>query len=213
VNPETKTRLIATIGAGIMRMLFATLRFRITDRAGVLAEVPEKPLLWAFWHNRLLTVPYVFEHFFPGRLGAALISQSKDGAIISAIVEKFGIRPIRGSSSRGGARSLVEMKRAIEDGYVMAITPDGPRGPRYSLTPGLIKLAQITHGVILPIHITYSRFWSFKKSWDGFMIPKPFATVHITFDVLHEIPATISEEEFEYERVKMEQMLRPQHGV
>jgi hypothetical protein len=210
--PEKKARLIAGVGSRLMRALFWTLNFRLTDRAGVLATPPEKPLLWAFWHNRLFTIPYVFEHYFPGRLGAALISQSKDGAIISAIVERFRIRPIRGSSSRGGARSLVEMKRAIEDGYIMAITPDGPRGPRYSLTPGLVKLAQVTHGVILPIHVTYSSFWRFKKSWDGFMIPKPFSTVDITFDVLHEVPDTSTEEEFEYERAKLEQMLRPQHG-
>ncbi len=212
MRPEKKARLIAAIGSRLMRVLFWTLNFRLTDRANVLATPPEKPLLWAFWHNRLFIMAYVFERYFPGRKGAALISQSKDGAIISAIVEKFRIRPIRGSSSRGGARSLVEMKRAIEDGYIMAITPDGPRGPRYSLTPGLVKLAQVTHGVILPIHVTYSSFWQFRKSWDSFMIPKPFATVDITFDVLHEIPETSSEEEFEYERAKLEQMLRPQHG-
>jgi lysophospholipid acyltransferase (LPLAT)-like uncharacterized protein len=215
VTPEKKARLIAGFGARIMRLLFWTLHFRVTDRAGVLAKIPEKPLLWAFWHNRLFIMPYVFERYFhsQGRLGAALISQSKDGAIISGVVERFHIRPIRGSSSRGGARSLVEMKRAIEDGYIMAITPDGPRGPRYSLTPGLVKLAQVTGGFILPVHVTYSHFWQFKKSWDGFMIPKPFATVNITFDILHEVPRTATEEEFEYQRVRLERMLRPQHGI
>ena len=208
---EKKAALLAAIGTRIMRLLFFTLRFRLTDRARVLETPPEKPLLWAFWHNRLFIIPYVFEHYFPGRLGAALTSQSKDGDFIAASLECFGIRPIRGSSSRGGARSLVEMKRAIDDGYIMGITPDGPRGPRYSLSPGVVKLAQITGGFILPIHITYSRFWQLGR-WDGFMIPKPFATVNITFDVLHSIPPTANEEEFEYERAKLEQMLRPQHG-
>ena len=208
---EKKAALLAAIGTRIMRLLFFTLRFRLTDRARVLETPPEKPLLWAFWHNRLFIIPYVFEHYFPGRLGAALTSQSKDGDFIAASLECFGIRPIRGSSSRGGARSLVEMKRAVDDGYIMGITPDGPRGPRYSLSPGVVKLAQITGGFILPIHITYSRFWQLGR-WDGFMIPKPFATVNITFDVLHSIPPTANEEEFEYERAKLEQMLRPQHG-
>lgn len=212
-DPERKARLLANIGAPLMKLLFATLRFEITDRANVLAKIPEKPLLWAFWHNRLLIMAHVFAHYFApkGRLGATLISQSKDGAIIAAIVEKFGIRPIRGSSSRGGARSLVEMKRAIEDGYIMAITPDGPRGPRYTLNPGVVKLAQVTGGFILPIHVTYSHYWRL-KSWDGFMIPKPFSKVHLTFDILHEIPPTESEEEFEYQRIRLERMLRPQHG-
>ena len=208
---EKKAALLAAIGTRIMRLLFFTLRFRLTDRARVLETPPEKPLLWAFWHNRLFIIPYVFEHYFPGRLGAALTSQSKDGDFIAASLECFGIRPIRGSSSRGGARSLVEMKRAINEGCIMGITPDGPRGPRYSLSPGVIKLAQVTGGFILPIHITYSSFWRLGR-WDGFMIPKPFATVDITFDVLHEIPETANEEEFEYQRAKLEQMLRPQHG-
>lgn len=212
MTPEQKAKRIAGLAALLMRGVFRTLRFRVADRAGVLRTPPERPLLWAFWHNRLFVMASVFERYFPGRLGAALISQSKDGAIIAAIIEKFGIEAIRGSSSRGGARSLIQMKRALEDGYIVAITPDGPRGPRYSITPGLLKLAQFTHGVIMPIHVNYSSFWSLKKSWDGFMIPKPFSTVDITFDVLHEVPETADEREFEYQRVKLENLLRPQHG-
>jgi lysophospholipid acyltransferase (LPLAT)-like uncharacterized protein len=211
VTHEKKARLLAALGSRLMRVFIFTLRFRITDRARVLEKPPEKPLLWAFWHNRLFVMPYMFEHYFPGRLGAALSSASKDGEYIAAFVQRFGIRPIRGSSSRGGVRALVEMKRAIDDGYIMAITPDGPRGPRYHLNPGLVKLAQITGGFILPIHVNYSGFWQL-KTWDGFMIPKPFSTVEITFDVLHKIPPTESEAEFEYQRVRMERMLRPQHG-
>jgi lysophospholipid acyltransferase (LPLAT)-like uncharacterized protein len=213
MTPERKARLAGTLGAPLLKGLFATLNFEVTDRSNVLEHLPDRPLLWAFWHNRLLIMTHVFAHYFApkGRRGATLISQSKDGAIIAAIVEKFGIRPIRGSSSRGGARSLVEMKRAIEEGYIMAITPDGPRGPRYQLSPGVVKLAQITGGFILPIHVTYSSYWRL-KSWDGFMIPKPFARVHLTFDVLHQIPPTADETEFEYQRVRLERMLRPQHG-
>ena len=203
---ERRAQLLAAVGARLMRALFGTLRFRFTDRAGVLATPPEKPLLWVFWHNRLFVMPYLFARFFPGRPGATLISQSKDGAIIAAIVERFGIRPIRGSSSRGGARSLVEMRRAIAAGSVMAITPDGPRGPRYRLKPGVVKLAQVTGGFVLPVHVSYSRCWRL-KSWDGFMIPKPFATVRVVFDVLHEIPATADEAEFEKQRARLEREL------
>jgi lysophospholipid acyltransferase (LPLAT)-like uncharacterized protein len=161
VTHEKKAALLGAIGSRVMRLLFWTLRFRITDRARVLETPPEKPLLWAFWHNRLFVMVYVFEHYFKpmGRLGAALTSQSKDGEFIAAFIQHFSVRPIRGSSSRGGARSLVEMKRAIEEGYIMAITPDGPRGPRYSLSPGVVKLAQITGGFILPIPVTYSSYW------------------------------------------------------
>ncbi|MEI8108481.1 MAG: lysophospholipid acyltransferase family protein [Verrucomicrobiota bacterium] len=203
--------MLAGLGACLVRLWIFTLRYRIVDRAGVLETPPEKPLLWAFWHNKLFVMPRLFERYFPGRLGAALASASKDGEIISAFLERFGIRAIRGSSSRGGGRALIEMKRAMEAGYIMAITPDGPRGPRYSISPGVIKLAQITGGLILPIHVTYSSYWQL-KTWDGFMIPKPFSRIHITFDVLHEVPATVVAETFENARIHLEQMMRPQHG-
>ena len=122
MTQEKKARLLAAFGARLVRLWIFTLRFRIVDRARVLDTPPEKPLLWAFWHNRLFVMPHIFERYFPGRRGAALTSESKDGAIIAAFIKHFGIRPIRGSSSRGGARALVEMKRAIEDGHIMAIT-------------------------------------------------------------------------------------------
>ena len=196
---ESKARMLAGVGAWLVRLWIFTLRYRIVDRAGVLESPPEKPLLWVFWHNKLFVMPHLFERYFPGRLGAALASASKDGEIISAFLERFGIRAIRGSSSRGGGRALIEMKRAIEAGYIMAISP------------GVVKLAQITGGLILPIHVTYSSYWQL-KTWDGFMIPKPFSRIHITFDVLHEVPATVVAETFENARIHLEQMLRPQHG-
>jgi lysophospholipid acyltransferase (LPLAT)-like uncharacterized protein len=206
-----KAELIAAVGSHLVRLMLLTLRFRITDHAGVLRTPPERPLLWAFWHNTLFVMPYLFEHYFPGRLGAALASASKDGEIISAFIRRFGIRPIRGSSSRRGAAALVEMKRAIEDGYIMAVTPDGPRGPRYHINPGLIKLAQMTGGFVLPIHVAYSHCWQL-NSWDGFMIPRPFAKVNITFDVPHEIPHTETEEAFEHQRARLERLMRPSEG-
>ena len=211
MKPEKKARLIAVVGSGLLRLLFSTLRFRITDHAGVLTTPPAQPLLWVFWHNQLLISPYFWERYFPTRRGAALASQSKDGEIIAAMISCFGLRPIRGSSSRGGGRALVEMKRALDDGFDVAITPDGPRGPCYQVNPGVVKLAQLTGGVVLPMHIEYSRCWRL-KSWDGFMIPKPFATVKITLAPLHEIPATADEALFEYQRLRLERMLRPQRG-
>lgn len=211
MTPEKKAQLIASVGSVLVRALISTLRIHVVDRAYVLATPPDRPLLWTFWHNRLFMVPHLFEHYFAGRKGAALTSASKDGEIVAAFLTRFGIRPVRGSSSRGGGRALVEMKRLIEDHYVMGITPDGPRGPRYSLTPGVVKLAQITHGCVLPIHIRYSAYWQL-KTWDGFMIPKPFAEVEITLDELVEIPDTDSDEAFERERLYLEKVLHPPEG-
>jgi lysophospholipid acyltransferase (LPLAT)-like uncharacterized protein len=211
MTPQRKAEHIAFAGSALMRLMVATCRVQVTDRAGVLRTPPERPLLWAFWHNRLFIMPHLFERYFPGRLGAALASQSKDGEIIAAIIRHFGIRPIRGSSSRRGAAALVEMRRAINDGYIMAVTPDGPRGPRYHVHGGVIKLAQLTSGTIMPIHASYSRFWQL-KSWDGFMIPKPFARIDITLDAVHHVSATSTEEEFEDQRLRFERVLQAQRG-
>ncbi len=205
-----KARLLALIGAQLVRALCLTLKFRVSDHAGVLTKPrPEFPLLWAFWHNRLFVMPSVFERYLRGRPGAALTSASKDGEILAAFLRRFGIRPIRGSSSRRGGAALVEMKRAMEEGYIVAVTPDGPRGPRYRVSPGVIKLAQITSGCILPVHVSYSRCWRL-KSWDGFMIPQPFATVSITLDAPHEVPRTETDDAFEFERLRFERILRPE---
>lgn len=204
---ETKARLLAAIGSRLMRAWLRTVTFKIADRAGVLAGLEGQPRLWVFWHNRLFVMPYVFARWFPQQRGAALASASKDGEFLAAALQQFGIRPIRGSSSRGGARALVEMKHAMDDGFVLAIAPDGPRGPRYTLNPGVAKLAQLTGGRVLPIHVRYSRFWQL-KSWDGFMIPWPFCTAEITFDLPHEVPRTADEAAFEEQRLLLERTLR-----
>lgn len=198
---------IAAVGVALMRPWLATLRWEVIDHAGVLRVPPERPLLWCFWHNRLFVMAGMFEKFFPGRPGAALASASKDGEMIAAVMQRFGIRAIRGSSSRRGGQALVEMKRAIEVGEITALTPDGPRGPRYHVNPGVIKLAQITGGTALPIHVAYSRYWRL-KSWDGFMIPKPFARITVTFLPLHHVAPTANEEDFETERTRLETVMR-----
>jgi lysophospholipid acyltransferase (LPLAT)-like uncharacterized protein len=206
LNP--KARRIGLVGSLIMRLWCRTLRFRFTDHAHVLRSPnPEKPLLWAFWHNRLFIMGYLFRRFFPGRPGAALASPSKDGEIISALLERFGIESVRGSSSRRGAAALIEMKRTLQRGSVMAITPDGPRGPKYHVNPGIIKLAQISGGSILPVHVHFSNYWTL-KSWDGFRLPKPFSTVHVTFHPVHTVAETGSEPEFESERERFEVFFR-----
>ena len=178
---EKKARLLAALGARLVRLWIFTLRFRLVDRAGVLNTPPEKPLLWAFWHNRLFVMAPMFEKFFPGRPGAALASASKDGAIIAAVMEQFGIRAIRGSSSRGGATGLRNMAEAYTRGHRTAITADGPRGPAMVAKPGPIQLAALTGATwIGAFHALPDRAWQL-NSWDRFLIPKPFSTVTFTW--------------------------------
>ncbi len=200
-------QLIATFGAGIVRLIVATLRFRVRDDAGVLGGPATPRLIWAFWHNSLFVIPHLLNHYLSHRPGAALTSASRDGEILAAFLERFNVRPIRGSSSRQGAAALLEMKRLIEQGFDVAITPDGPRGPRYHLNPGVITLAQKTGALIMPIRVHYSRCWRL-KTWDAFEIPKPFATVTIALLPLYRVAPVSSNEEFEPERARLEQILR-----
>jgi hypothetical protein len=203
--------IIAAGATLVIRLLLMTVRTKLVDRAGVKTEWPSRPLIAMFWHNRLLVMPEFFRRHFPERRAAALTSASKDGAVLAAILRRFGIRPIRGSSSRRGGAALIEMKRASDDGFVVVITPDGPRGPRYRLSPGVVKLAQLTGSLVVPIDVQYSRCWQL-KSWDGFMIPKPFACATITLGELQEVRADGEDEAFESERSRLERVLRD-HGA
>jgi lysophospholipid acyltransferase (LPLAT)-like uncharacterized protein len=201
-----KAALLAGVGALLVRIVVSTLRFRIDDRAGVLGP-GDPPRIWLFWHNRLFVIPHLFKSSLPTHPGAALTSASKDGEIVAAFLNSFRIRAVRGSSSRRGGAALIELVRCIREGYVIGITPDGPRGPRYQLNPGAITLAQNTGARILPVHVTYSRFWQL-KSWDGFQIPKPFARVDITFLASEAVAETSTPEAFEGERARIESILR-----
>ena len=109
---------------------------------------------------------------------AALVSASKDGALLSAILDRFGIEQVRGSSSRRGPQALLELTTRGENGYDLAVTPDGPKGPRYVVNQGVVQLAQLTGLPIVPV--TINTRWKFcLRSWDGFQIPIPFSRCEI----------------------------------
>jgi hypothetical protein len=123
----------------------------------------------------------------PHRAGAVLTSASRDGAIIAAVMRNFSLKSVRGSTSRRGATALLELTGTLKAGEDVAVTPDGPRGPRYKLGPGVVFLARQTGAAILPIHIEYSRVLRL-KSWDRFMIPLPFTKVNVIFGDLVFVP-------------------------
>lgn len=202
-----KARLIAAVGQWLVRAILVTLRFRIVDHAGVTRQPAIPPVVWAFWHNRLFIVPYLFTRFTRGRPGAALTSASKDGELLTAMLNCFGIGAIRGSSSRRGAVAWREMRRAIKDGSDLAVTPDGPRGPRYCLNPGLLLLAQKTGVPVMPVRIRYGRALEL-QTWDGFMIPLPFSQVDVVLERPIAFGLVKDDAEFEIERARLEALLR-----
>lgn len=201
-----KAALIARVGEWIVRAVILTLRVKITDRAGVLAP-GTKPAIWIFWHNRLFIIPWAYRKALGDRAGAALTSASKDGEIVAAFLACFSIRAVRGSSSRRGVAALIELIRLVRDGYTIGITPDGPRGPRYTLNPGVVTLAQKTGAAICPVRVHYSSYWQL-KSWDGFQIPKPFCRVDVVLQPLETAAVTENADAFEAERARIEAILR-----
>ncbi len=203
-----KAVVIGWLAATLIRVVCVTLRWKVEDRSGILEKDPDGQMIWVFWHNRIFAVPVAYRKYLKSRTGAVLTSASNDGAIIAATVKRFGCDAVRGSSSRRGVAALLGLVDWIKNGFDVAITPDGPRGPRYRVAPGLIKLAQATGASILPVRIDYSSAWKF-KSWDRFQLPKPFSTVTVTFEALETIDPTVEGDSFEAERKRVEQILNP----
>jgi lysophospholipid acyltransferase (LPLAT)-like uncharacterized protein len=206
----SRERFLATVGATILRMLFWTLRLRIADRAGLSTNSPKTPVIICFWHNRILGITLTFLRKYPHahRKGVTVLtSASRDGEILAQFVGQFGMGAVRGSSSRRGSRAMLELVDLVENGHDVAITPDGPRGPRYSFGPGAISLAQLTGSPITPMHARFSRCLRM-KTWDGFIIPLPFSQVSVTVDDPIYVPRKLEDTEFEKMRSQVENLLR-----
>ena len=205
-----RERLLALVGSTILKALFLTIRLRLDDRCGISRNAFPEPCLLCFWHNRILGITYAFHRHYPKKLRGGvtvLTSPSKDGEILSEFVGAFGMRSVRGSSSRRGSRALLELVRLIRARKDIAITPDGPRGPRYKLGPGVILLAQATGATIVPAHASFSRCFRM-KTWDGFIIPLPFSTISVTMGERIKIPNGLGDEEFERARKSLEDQLK-----
>jgi lysophospholipid acyltransferase (LPLAT)-like uncharacterized protein len=200
-------KILIWIGSRLIRLLCATLRYRITDEAGFFKGAELGPVIILIWHNRILGAPVVFESRYRNRKGLlVLTSASRDGAFLSEMVGRFGMGSIRGSSSRRGAAALLDIFRSVRDGYDLCITPDGPRGPRYKLGEGAILVSQRGKTPILPVYIEYSACWRL-KSWDGFMIPKPFSKVVLVLMPFVVVVPTATAEEFETQRLLVETIM------
>jgi lysophospholipid acyltransferase (LPLAT)-like uncharacterized protein len=166
--------IIPPIAATLIRVLGSTLRYRDVNMPGVPVGITiPGPVVFAFWHRTLLTCA----HRFRNKDIAILISASFDGELIARTVELLGFHAMRGSSSRGGALGLRAMANAYAAGHRCAFTADGPRGPNMVAKAGTAQLAELTGATwIGTYHAHAERAW-LMKSWDKFMVPKPFSTV------------------------------------
>jgi lysophospholipid acyltransferase (LPLAT)-like uncharacterized protein len=203
-------RVLIRLGSILVNLWCATLRYKVVDNADFFSNAIRSPVVVLFWHNRILALPVAFRRYYPKRKGLlVLTSASRDGAYLAEFVRCFGMGAVRGSSSRRGALALLDLVRNLEAGFDLCITPDGPRGPRYKLSPGALLLAERCHVPLMPVLVEYSAFWRF-KSWDGFAVPKPFSTVTLTSLPLIEIGPSESDAAFEEKRKQVEaQMTDP----
>lgn len=183
--------------------LLATTRFQVSG-----AEHPEalrragQPFIYVLWHGRLLPLTY----YHRGRDIVTIISRSRDGEHIARVVERWGYEVIRGSSSRGGTDALRQLVRRIRAGHDLAITPDGPRGPRQKMKPGALLAAQLSGAPIVPLSGGCDRAWWF-EGWDRFLVPKPFATVRLAYGKPHVIPRDADDAELERRGAALEETL------
>ncbi len=189
----------------ILRLLAFTLRKEVLH--------PERPdQFWnrgenciaAFWHQRLLMMPFLPRR---GRVGM-LISQHRDGELIARAVRLFGIESVRGSTTRGSLSALRGMVRFYRAGANLAITPDGPLGPKYVVQMGTIELARQTGGPILPVTYGASRKKVFQKSWDNFIIPLPFSKVVYLWGEPLFVPREMDREGLEEKRRILQERLQ-----
>ena len=191
-----------------MKLIVSTLRLEVRDPGGIgAAGAVHPPVIYILWHNRFFTVPAAWQRLCGARRrSVTLTSASRDGDMVARAMAVFGLGAIRGSSSRRGVAALVGLKRALHDGFDICLTPDGPRGPRYELQPGAIKLAESSGAPIIPVHVRFGAAWRL-QTWDRFVIPKPFSRVEVTFGEAIHLPRGMDPAAFETARIELESLL------
>ena len=212
VVPQTlpwQRRLAAFLIALFLRVCMKTWRRRWVDST----EYPDCKgnVIFCIWHNRfamaLASYDETARRHWPAKGIAAMISASRDGAMLAAVYRRFGVEPVRGSTSRRGPQALLEATTWIERGYTFAIPPDGPRGPVYGVhTGGIIRLAQLTGRPIIPTG-NYASWKIRLPTWDRFQIPLPFARVDIRYSEPIWVPRESTEEEREQLRQQLEKAM------
>jgi lysophospholipid acyltransferase (LPLAT)-like uncharacterized protein len=184
-------KVIPHVGAFLIRFIGLTNK-KIFHTPSI---IPTEPVVFAFWHSDLLMQSYNYAKFRKIPKARVLISEHFDGEIIASIMTIFNLGTIRGSSTRGGARVLINAIKELKEGNDIGITPDGPKGPRYEVSDGVIVMAQKTKAKVVIYSVCPSKYWQL-KSWDKFVIPKPFS--HIDFYASE--PIDIVDMEFEEAR-------------
>lgn len=190
--------VIPLLGSIIIRVLYFTNKKKFHAPQ----TLEDKPFIMACWHGELLMIPYAYTHFIKKPHVKLLISEHFDGNLIAKTLSFFQFETIRGSSTRGGAKALIQSLKELRNGYDLGITPDGPKGPRHEVADGIIVMAQKAGVKVVLVEIKPSSYWQL-NSWDKFVIPKPFGTIEYHISE----PLDIKSLEFEEARETIKQGL------
>jgi lysophospholipid acyltransferase (LPLAT)-like uncharacterized protein len=185
-------RIIIGLGYWVIRLIGPTLRVCISSEDGAQETLEQRPLIGSFWHSCIIPATYICRG-----LGVRVMSSnSYDGEYMGRIIRKFGFVAVKGSSSRNAVRALLGLRRALGEGWSVAFTLDGPRGPRHKVKPGPVALGRSSGVPLTTFHAAVDKAWVL-NSWDRMMIPLPFSRVLVRFGKLIRVPAGASEEEVE----------------
>ncbi len=202
--------LVSRLGSLLVRCLGCTLRVRYENKHvedGLRKE--GKAGIYAYWHRWILIPSYTHRH----RGVATLVSQHRDGELITQTALRLGFKVARGSSTRGGAGGLKSLTQMAEQGRWLAINPDGPRGPAQKVQPGVVSLSSLTSLPIVACGFAVSKSWVF-HSWDRFVLPKPWARVCICFSDPIQAPKDLSKEDLlQYQRRIEEEILAAEQNA
>jgi len=165
--------IVPSLGSLLIRLLYVTNKkvFHAPKDLG------DENFIMACWHGELLMIPYAYTHYKKTPKVKLVISEHFDGNLIAKTLNKFGFETIRGSSTRGGIKALIESIKSLKDGYDLGITPDGPKGPRHEVHDGIVLMAQKAKVKIVLVEIKPTSYWQI-SSWDKFIIPKPFGVIN-----------------------------------
>jgi len=182
--------LIVAAGYSFIRLLGPTLRFSVSYEDGAQKTLGERPRVASFWHECMIPAAYLFRN-----MGIRVMSSySYDGEYMGRIIRRFGFVAVKGSSSRNPIKSLLGLRRALDQGWTVAFTVDGPRGPRRKVKPGPAGLARSSGVPMTSFHAAVEDAWII-KSWDRMMIPRPFSRVLVRVGKLIPVPADACDED------------------
>ena len=185
-------RIIIGLGYWVIRLIGPTLRVSVSYEDGAQETMEQRPLIGSFWHSCIIPATYICRG-----LGVRVMSSnSYDGEYMGRIIRKFGFVAVKGSSSRNAVRALLGLRRALTEGWSVAFTLDGPRGPRHKVKPGPVALARSSGVPLTMFHAAVDKAWVL-NSWDRMMIPLPFSRVLVRFGKLIRVPANASDEDVE----------------